>query len=514
MRERIRTYAQGASRFGRRVGSALLCVAVASAPANGAHAGEVELSFNAPKTLYFPEPFFPTMFRTRDLDGDGFVDVVVAGRDPDDRLITLKGVGDGTFVPLQTLLAEGFTDWLELADLDGDGREDIVTAWRGDDARVVVYRGLPTGQFEAPIILANVETGTMRDPQGVTVGDFDGDGDVDIAIASYIGHSVEVFSNERPAGQVALTFERTSRVRLSQFFGGYGFPRVLRCGDLDGDGDLDLVANELGGSRIAVIRNERGRFVRAVEYRAPLIGTERPGITAVDLCDIDGDGDLDAYAPSLVLNTTQKIVWFRNDGTGRFDARIPGESTLLGYIFAAKLADFDSDGDLDSVAGSALPGAMTVCRRTADGAFDFVVDRVFELGSLVRHVDAVDYDNDCDLDIIVVDGPGRFLQTRRNVTPQQNPPCGGVAARMSRQNGVPPDVVLSDERDVLKETRERRLPVARLDRNDDGIFDASDVAVWLAGISMRVAPFDTAAESASSSASSSLKLPVRTGGAQ
>ncbi len=489
MRKPVQQFAQRACMSAQIQARCIACVVVGMIGVGRAvepvHAGEVELAFNAPKTFYFPEPFFPTMFRTRDLDQDGFVDVVVAGRDPDDRLITLKGVGDGSFVPLQTMLAEGFTDWLELADLDGDGRDDIVSAWRGDDARVVAYRGLPSGQFAAPTVLASVETGTMRDPQGVTVGDFDGDGDLDIAIASYIGHSVEVFSNERPAGQVALAFERTSRVRMSQFFGGYGFPRVLTSGDLDGDGDIDRVANELGGSRVAVIRNEGGRFVRAVEYRAPLIGTERPGITAVELLDIDSDGDLDAYAPSLVLDTTQKIVWFRNDGTGRFDARIPGDSTLVGYIFAAKLADLDSDGDLDSIAGSALPGAITVSRRTADGSFDFVVDRVFELGSLIRHVDAVDYDNDCDLDIMVVDGPGRFLQTRRNITPQENPPCGGVAA--SRATGSRDELSVDD--DGRKSRGEVRFPLARLDRNDDGNFDASDLAVWLAGISMRVEPF-------------------------
>ncbi|MEY5061732.1 MAG: hypothetical protein RIS45_1653, partial [Planctomycetota bacterium] len=41
-----------------------------------------------------PDPFFPTMFQVRDLDGDGFPDLLIAGRDPDDRLMTQRGLGN------------------------------------------------------------------------------------------------------------------------------------------------------------------------------------------------------------------------------------------------------------------------------------------------------------------------------------------------------------------------------------------------------------------------------------
>ncbi|MCE2885711.1 MAG: VCBS repeat-containing protein, partial [Planctomycetaceae bacterium] len=436
-----------------------------------AHADEVPLVFNAPVFTTLPEPFFPTMFRARDLDGDGKPDLALAGRDPDDRLLIYRGTGLGGFVPHQTLLAEGFTDWLEFGDADGDGIVDIVSAWRGDLPRLVVYRGLGGGQFAAPTVLGGIELGVGRDPQGVALGDFDQDGDLDIAICSYVGHSIEVYHNLG-----GLAFERVQRLRVAQYFGGLGYPRLIEAGDIDGDGDLDLVGNELGGGRIFTMRNVGGRFTRAVEYRAPQIGNERPGVSAVHLADIDGDGDLDAYAPALLLETAQRIIWFRNDGTGRFNERILGNGPVSGYFFAVKMADLDTDGDLDAICGVALPGTVTVGRATSVADFTFEDDGYYPFGQLVRHCDAVDYDGDCDLDLIVIDGPGRTILTRRNVTPQQG--CGGLA---------------SDDRDVddtqggdaktadAGKADAAPLPAdARRDWNEDGVVDGTDVAIWIA----------------------------------
>ena len=464
----------------RILGSLLVMVGFATA----AIADEEPLVFNAPVMTVLPEPFFPTMFRVRDIDGDGKQDLAIAGRDPDDRLLTYKGNGLGGFTPLQTLSAEGFTDWLEFGDMDGDGLVDIVSAWRGDLPRVVVYRGLAGGQFAAPVVVAGIELGVGRDPEGIAIGDFDSDGDIDVVVSSYIGQSFEYFANNG-----GLSFERVQRVRCAQYLGGYGFPRMIETGDIDGDGDLDLVANQLGGGRIAVIRNESGRFTRAVEYRGPQIGNERPGISAAHLADIDGDGDLDIYAPALVLETTQRIVWFRNDGTGRFNERIVGDGPSSGYVFSVKLADLDSDGDLDMICGSALPGLLSAHRCVSVGDFLFEQDGYYPFGSLVRHCDAFDYDGDCDLDLITIDGPGRTILTRRNITPQQGSGsgCGGLAAanRATREHSTrsQPAEQVTNSTPAASWSRSPLPSAAQHDWNEDGVVDASDVAVWLGSLS-------------------------------
>jgi FG-GAP-like repeat len=233
---------------------------------------------------------------------------------------------------------------------------------------------------------------------------------------------------------------------------------------MDGDGDLDLVSNEIGGGRIAMIRNEGGRFARPVEFRAPQIGTERPGISGMQLVDVDGDGDLDVFCPALLLKQTQKLVAHLNDGNGGLQSRVVGEGSPSGYVFCAHLADLDGDGDLDALSGAALPGTIAVGRRTGAGLFTFENDYAWQFGQFTRHIDAVDVDGDCDLDIVGIDSPSRTVYTRRNITPQQGA-CGGLAEapREKRVRAQP--------------TRE---PAPRADRNQDGVFDAADVAIELA----------------------------------
>ena len=461
-----------------------VAAAAACAGASPARADETPLTFSPMVTFVLPGNFFPTMFRVRDLDRDGRPDLVVAGRDPDHKLYTLKGGPNATFSILQALDTDGFTDWVELADLDRDGIDDLVTAWRADEPRLVWHRGLAGGQFAAASVIAGVELGMGRDPQGVAVGDFDGDGDADIAVCQYVGSCIDIFTN---TGVVkgAPQFERTARVRLGSFLGGVAFPRVVVAADVDGDGDLDLLVNELGGSRLAMIRNEGGRFVRAVETRVPQIGEERPGVASLQVVDIDGDGDLDALMPALLIGGPQKVLAFINDGHGGFAQRLVGTGADLGYAFSIVCADFDRDGDLDAVTGQALPAGISVLRRLNGTAFDFEVDLAPQFGQLVRHLDAVDIDGDCDLDIVGVDGPGRFVFVRRNTTPQQSG-CGGLVARGVEDE---PDadepkasaVPLAAAR-AKQPTAPARMPVAPFDFDQDGVHSGADVAAWLHGL--------------------------------
>jgi FG-GAP-like repeat len=445
----------------RRTGAILLALL----PSMAAHGGESPLVFQGNLFDALPEPYFPTMFRARDLDGDGFPDLVVPGRDPDHRILTLRGLGNGRFVPLQTLVADGFIDWAEVADIDRDGLDDIVAAWRGDAPELVVYRGIGIGLFaEATVVADVVLEGVGRDPQCVALGDYDADGDIDVAVTNYIGQSVDVFSNTGAIG-APPAFERSARLRLATFFGGIAYPRLVAAGDMDGDGDLDLVANEVGGGRIALLRNTGGRFARPVETRSPQIGNERPGVSGLQIVDVDGDGDLDVFCPALLLEQSQKVLAYLNDGTGSFGSRVVGEGSPTGYVFCAHLADLDGDGDLDALSGAALPGTIAVGRRTGAGLFSFEIDYAWQFGQFTRHIEAIDVDGDCDLDIVGIDSPSRSVYTRRNITPQMGS-CGGLAAAPE------------GTREIARPFRE---PVRRDDLNEDGVFDACDVAVELAG---------------------------------
>lgn len=466
---------------------AIGCAFAACAAATSAEADETPLTFASPVNFFFPDTYFPTMFRARDLDGDGRVDLAVAGRDTEDRLFILKGGSGATFAVMQTLVAENFTDWLEFADIDGDGAIDLVTAWRGDIPRLVVHRGLGDGTFAAAETLVGIEPtatsapGMGRDPQGIAVGDFDGDGDADVAVSQYAGFCVDVFTNNGRVDGVQR-FERTSRVRLGTFLGGLSLPRMVVAGDVDGDGDLDLVANQLGGGRWALLRNESGRFARALEHRAPLVDGSRPAITSIQLVDLDADGDLDVALPALLNVGEQKVVAFMNDGTGRFVERVVAVGAPLGYAFSIVCADLDRDGDVDAVTGQALPGGVAVMRRVNTAGFELEVDFAPSSGQLTRHLDAVDVDGDCDLDLIGIDGIGRSLFVRRNTTPQRTG-CDGVAGGAPRSKDATGGAVAVQVGAIEAMSAEpaRFAPVVA-DFNDDGVADSCDLAIWLASL--------------------------------
>lgn len=184
----------------------------------------------------------------------------------------------------------------------------------------------------------------------------------------------------------------------------------IATGDVDGDGDLDLCLTALGpqGHTALWLNDGRGRF-------SP---PERIASQGVSPCfgDVDNDGDLDLW-----LGRAGTDVLWENDGQGHFrrnDADVlRGPEALTA---AARLADLDSDGDLDLLAfrlarGSipaaegSQPAASSVYNNNRDGSFS---DLAAELGlslpqTPVAAVVYDDFDNDRDLDLVIFPAGGR-----------------------------------------------------------------------------------------------------------
>ena len=169
-----------------------------------------------------------------------------------------------------------------IGDLDGDGKVDIAVT-TGALSIVSVFRNTSSGAGNISYALfVNFTTGT--NPASVSIGDLDGDGKADMAMANYGSSTVSVLRNTSSgAGNISFA----ARVDLTTGTN----PISVSIGDLDGDGKADLaVTNDVGNS-VSVFRNTGS--VGSISYAPRVDFTTGTNPTSVSIGDLDGDGKAD-----------------------------------------------------------------------------------------------------------------------------------------------------------------------------------------------------------------------------
>jgi len=317
-----------------------------------------------------------------DLDGDGDLDLV-CGNILGGPTRLWQNDGHGRFVALGPALPRGFeAHGLDLGDVDDDGDLDLAVATFGSNPnRLFLNDG--KGHFvDAGQGISNADT------KALVFGDVDGDGDLDVVLANW-GHPGgarqspnEVWIND---GQGRFT---DSDQRL-----GAQNSEDLLLGDVDGDGDLDLVvANFTGAPNEVWINNGAGVFVDSGQRLGD------GDTTCLALGDLDMDGDLDLISGNLGFGVgAPDLVWL-NDGSGTFIDS--GQRLGLHDTTALLLTDLDGDGDLDVLVGDNTH-ADAVYRNEGGGvlhrvATDFGTDPIRATHALR----ALDEDGDGVADLI------------------------------------------------------------------------------------------------------------------
>ncbi len=225
-------------------------------------------------------------------------------------------------------------------------------------------------------------------------GDFDNDGDLDLAV-SLKGGEVRLYRNDK-----GVLVSIGAAMGLPTSGGEF---RGLSWGDYDGDGWIDLYAGATELDKLsAVFHNEGGKtFVNL----AGALGLTVPGRSSRqnNWIDYDNDGDLDLYATDRVKGNRL----YRNDGAKFTQVFADGPITAASSTVGACWFDYDKDGDLDLFLGNQSGKADQLFRNDGDKGF---IDVAPQLGmtSLPRTTGeggvgcAVgDYDRDGELDIFV-----------------------------------------------------------------------------------------------------------------
>ncbi len=188
-----------------------------------------------------------------------------------------------------------------------------------------------------------------------------------------------------------LSFERVYADEFKSEFYPSDFGKFVK-GDLDNDGDIDVIITALNGSS-AYINDGLGNYTIESYLFSPVSWSR-------DLGDIDGDGDLDFVTSGELAFNQYKTDMMLNDGNGNFTV---SQQTLPSVTFSATIfGDVDGDNDLDLfITGQGERGTIITELYLNDGLGGFSLDtnNIFQQ---LKNSDAIffDIDNDSDLDLI------------------------------------------------------------------------------------------------------------------
>jgi len=296
-----------------------------------------------------------------------------------------------------------YSNQVTIADIDGDGDLDALFADGGNFLnpgvseliRIYINDGSANFTDETAARSGGV-TALARD---VEVGDVDGDGDLDLAVATDFATQPLLLINDGDGFFEDQTDQRFPEIDL-------GSPHCS-FGDVDNDGDLDLVFANGGSSRWGTaltqlfINDGTGVFTNETNQRLPAATVSQP-MDAI-FGDVDGDRDLDI----LVGARTVSSKLFINDGDGfftDFTTNWPGDGNTYSFAFG----DIDRDGDLDVVGANSLLGSFAQdAIFINDGAGDFAdQSNVFLPPGNNPNIDDndsafLDIDDDGDMDFVI-----------------------------------------------------------------------------------------------------------------
>lgn len=266
-----------------------------------------------------------------DIDGDQDLDTVFANTGQN-RLCLNDGTGTFTDVTV-VRFPEDSDDSRDVAlgDIDGDGDQDIVFANRFGRNRLYLNDG--AGVFsDAPIASFSTGGGNTR---GVALGDVDGDGDLDMVFA------IKDARNRLHLNDGLGSFTEVTETNLPE---DYDNTRSIAFGDVDSDRDLDIIfANRVNTQSRLYLNDGSGLFSDATLGRLPLADDWSDGVV---LGDVDGDSDLDI----VMANFGAQSKLYLNDGSGVYsDATLTHLPAEKDNSQDAALGDMDGDGDLDIV---------------------------------------------------------------------------------------------------------------------------------------------------------------------
>ena len=297
--------------------------------------------------ISLPDNSVPMPIKVADFNEDGALDIVVGSQDEDLLYLILSDGNGGFEAPVQVTNPNlNYLRDIQVADINEDENLDVLVAnWSNNN--FTVFLGNGDGTFDGGTAISNVDSSNItQSPHSISVGDFNGDENLDVLTDHY--QEISVFLGD---GNGGFTFNNDIDLPNPD---DWSF-RIIN-GDWNGDQDLDLAYCSWDGRVGFALGNGDGTFAAPTvlgDYNQPFSLTSG---------DIDNDGDLDIISANL----QSQLPIFRNDGNGNFTESSYSSEGPVSWV---ELADMNGDGNLDLVYSVRGEDAIYTAIGNGDGTF-------------------------------------------------------------------------------------------------------------------------------------------------
>ncbi|MEB2313395.1 MAG: VCBS repeat-containing protein [Sorangiineae bacterium] len=326
-----------------------------------------------------------------DFDEDGRADLAVAGRDisSKDGAIIALGDGVGGFIYETTVPGTWPQADIVASDFDKDGHQDLLLYSDGVGAKQYIALGLGNGLFKDP-----VEVGLANGVGRLTPADLNGDGFLDMGVASGVGPFFALNTG-------TVNFVPPTGLTSSA---GTGF---MTAADVDGDGDIDLAWG--AGTALYVGTNDG-----AGVFSSGGNGVVLPLVNATAVFgfgDLDGDGHQDIVADAFDQGFHIDVITTRANGT-----HLPAVRYEPGGSGAPRVIDFDGDGKLDVVVARTGGnynnnvvgiGSVYIAHGNGDGTLGPIWEYVVAGGLVISDATIGDVNGNGTPDLVFLDTDGK-----------------------------------------------------------------------------------------------------------
>ncbi|MEG4141096.1 FG-GAP-like repeat-containing protein, partial [Microcoleus sp. Pol7_B1] len=349
-----------------------------------------------------------------DFNGDGKPDLAVANYVNNTTSILLNTTTTGATTPTFATKVDFTTGSspksVSIGDINGDGKPDLAVANSGGTS--ILLNTTATGAT-TPTFATKVDFTTGGSPYSVSIGDFNGDGKPDLAVASSNSYTTAILLNTTPTGATTPTF--ATRVDFTTGSGS----RSVSIGDFNGDGKPDLAVANYFSNTTSILLNTTTTGATTPTFATKVDFTTGNAPNSVSIGDFNGDGKPDlavanSYSTSILLNTTPTGAT-----TPTFATKV--DFTTGGGPNSVSIGDFNGDGKPDLAVAVVFSKTTSILlNTTATGATTptFATNVDFTTGTYPRSVSIGDINGDGKPDLAVANSGSNTTSILLSTTPK------------------------------------------------------------------------------------------------